>query len=303
MLAVGDLHIENFGTWRDREGRLIWGINDLDEACPLSYANDLLRLAVSAKLAIDSSQLSIDFTDACDALLTRYTEAINHPGQPFVLAESHGWQRELATRNLRDPARFWNQLDQLSTDTDMAPQDALAALEQALPENGMAYRIVHRLAGHGSLGRQRWLALADWHGGKIAREAKPLVPSAARWADAENSQEIFFERLQSAAVRMPDPYLVMHGRWLVRRLAPDCARIELASLPQSRDDAHLLRAMGHEMANLHLGSREAVAAVQADLQRRTATWLHEAAKNMAHATTEDWLIWKAGIGWNKAVNR
>ena len=28
VLAVGDLHIENFGTWRDAEGRLIWGVND-----------------------------------------------------------------------------------------------------------------------------------------------------------------------------------------------------------------------------------------------------------------------------------
>jgi uncharacterized protein (DUF2252 family) len=25
VLAVGDLHVENFGTWRDVEGRLIWG--------------------------------------------------------------------------------------------------------------------------------------------------------------------------------------------------------------------------------------------------------------------------------------
>jgi len=28
VLAVGDLHSENFGTWRDAEGRLIWGVND-----------------------------------------------------------------------------------------------------------------------------------------------------------------------------------------------------------------------------------------------------------------------------------
>ena len=34
VLAVGDLHTENFGTWRDAEGRLIWGINDFDEAFP-----------------------------------------------------------------------------------------------------------------------------------------------------------------------------------------------------------------------------------------------------------------------------
>ena len=50
-LAVGDLHVENFGTWRDVEGRLIWGINDFDEAWRLPYTNDLVRLATSALLA------------------------------------------------------------------------------------------------------------------------------------------------------------------------------------------------------------------------------------------------------------
>src|SRR5262245_46211851 len=51
VLAIGDLHLENFGTWRDREGRLVWGINDLDEAYPFPYTNDLVRLATSAFLA------------------------------------------------------------------------------------------------------------------------------------------------------------------------------------------------------------------------------------------------------------
>ena len=32
VLAVGDLHVENFGTWRDIEGRLVRGINDFDKA-------------------------------------------------------------------------------------------------------------------------------------------------------------------------------------------------------------------------------------------------------------------------------
>src|SRR6266481_6292357 len=41
VIAVGDLHIENFGTWRDAEGRLAWGVNDFDEACRLPYAPDL----------------------------------------------------------------------------------------------------------------------------------------------------------------------------------------------------------------------------------------------------------------------
>jgi uncharacterized protein (DUF2252 family) len=35
VLAVGDLHIGSFGTWRDAEGRLSWGVGDFDESYPL----------------------------------------------------------------------------------------------------------------------------------------------------------------------------------------------------------------------------------------------------------------------------
>ena len=59
VLAVGDLHLENFGTWRDVEGRLVWGLNDVDEACRLPYTNDLVRLATSAFLAIREHQLAL----------------------------------------------------------------------------------------------------------------------------------------------------------------------------------------------------------------------------------------------------
>ena len=48
VLAVGDLHVENFGTWRDAEGRLIWGVNDFDETVNLPYTQDLVRLGASA---------------------------------------------------------------------------------------------------------------------------------------------------------------------------------------------------------------------------------------------------------------
>ena len=51
MLAVGDIHLENFGTWRDADGRLVWGVNDFDEAAEMPYALDLIRLATSALVA------------------------------------------------------------------------------------------------------------------------------------------------------------------------------------------------------------------------------------------------------------
>jgi uncharacterized protein (DUF2252 family) len=35
ILAVGDLHVDSFGSWRDVEGRLCWGVDDFDDAYPL----------------------------------------------------------------------------------------------------------------------------------------------------------------------------------------------------------------------------------------------------------------------------
>src|SRR5215831_14231198 len=43
VVAVGDIHLENFGIWRDEEGRLIWGVNDFGEAAKMPYALDLVR--------------------------------------------------------------------------------------------------------------------------------------------------------------------------------------------------------------------------------------------------------------------
>src|SRR5205807_445946 len=97
VLSIGDLHLENFGTWRDAEGRLIWGINDLDEACRLSYANDLVRLATSALIAIRVGDLSVSAATACDAVLDGYAESLREGGIPFVLSERHPWLRDLAT--------------------------------------------------------------------------------------------------------------------------------------------------------------------------------------------------------------
>src|SRR3984893_15130338 len=87
VLAVGDLHVENFGTWRDQEGRLVWGINDFDEAFSLPYTNDLVRLAVSAHLAISADRLVLRPADACEAILKGYSRQLKGGGRPFVLAE------------------------------------------------------------------------------------------------------------------------------------------------------------------------------------------------------------------------
>ncbi len=78
----------------------------------------------------------------------------------------------------------------------------------------------------------------------------------------------------------------------MRRLAPDCSRIELVSLPEDKDEELLLYSMGRETANLHLGSKDSIRAVEKDLKRRPANWLHSAAKQMAKAVRRDWKKWR-----------
>jgi hypothetical protein len=291
VLAVGDLHVENFGTWRDQEGRLVWGINDFDEASPLPYTNDLVRLAVSAHLAISSDHLAIRPADACKAILEGYCDGLKAGGSPFVLAERHEWLRSTVMSELRDPVRFWEKLNGLVKNKSGVPPKARKALAIALPEKELTYRVVDRTAGLGSLGRQRFVAIAEWNGALIAREAKALVPPACVWADGRKNGRSHYDQILAQAIRCPDPFLKLGKGWVVRRLAPDCSRVELAALPKGRDEYKLLEAMGREIANVHLGCKSAIAKVKRDLNKRPPGWLHDAAKAMVRATVEDWQNW------------
>jgi hypothetical protein len=284
--SVGDLHIENFGTWRDIEGRLVWGVNDVDEACRLSYANDLVRVATSGILAARHDRITAAPRELCDALLEGYSKSIEEGGRPVILAEHYRWLRKIALNELRDPTVFWPKFDALRAATGDIPH---TLLKSALPGRGLPYRALKRVAGVGSLGRRRIVALATWHGGRIAREAKAWLPSAASWATNRTAAGLAATTLLGRAVRMPDPCLRFESGWIVRRLAPDCSRIELNTLPVVRDEERLLNAMGWEAANIHLG--RPVAAVRRDLRNRPRRWLERAAIAMADTVETEWRQW------------
>lgn len=293
VLAVGDLHVENFGTWRDCEGRLIWGVNDFDEAHPMAYANDLVRLSVSAHLAAEAGHLPLKQKGICEAILEGYVEAMRAHGRPYVLEEEHSWLRNMALGELRDPVHFWGKMDTLPTLKDEVPMSAVDAIEHLMPAHGIEYRLTHRVAGLGSLGHQRYVALAEWNGGRIAREAKALVSSACYWADqGQGPSEILYQTIISHAVRCPDPFVQLRGRWIARRLSPHCSRIELGTLKAQGEEMRLLHGMGWETANIHLGSRAARKAVISHIRKQKGKWLHRATADMLECVREDWKVWK-----------
>jgi hypothetical protein len=294
VLGVGDLHFENFGTWRDRETRLVWGVNDFDEAHPVAYANDLVRLATSVLLAIQTEHLTLRPPLACRAILAGYRGGLSAGGRPFVLAEDHPWLRRLAWVRLRAFARFWRRLYRPPLGQVEPPPHVGQVLESDLPDRDASRVLFPRIAGEGSLGHQRWVAMQDWRGGRLAREAKARAPSAAVWCASSSEAPPVdpYAAIVARAVRAPDPFLQISEQWLVRRLAPDCSRVELAELPGRKHEVALLEAMGWETANIHLGTPEMQAAIARDLDSRANGWLLRASRQMLRAVVGDWRAWR-----------
>ena len=292
LLAVNDLHIENFGTWRDSEGRLVWGVNDFDEAYPGVFAIDLVRLATSSFFAVETGPLRISRVRVCKALLSGYIDALKSGGSPFVLQEGHPELRQMAIARLKEPSIFWGKFDSQMKTPNAVPASARRALQALFPEKGLQYRAFHRQAGQGSLGRQRFVGMTNYRGGRIAREVKAMVPSACNFAHGKTGKKIFYMELCNAAVRCPDPFLNVTDDWIGRRLAPDCSRIELSALPRNRDEQLLLLAMGYETGNIHLGSPDAISGVLKALRKLPSDWLLTAAEAMYEDTLRDCKSWR-----------
>ena len=45
--VTGDQHLSNFGAWRNRNGEVVFGVNDVDEAAIFDFHIDVIRIAVS----------------------------------------------------------------------------------------------------------------------------------------------------------------------------------------------------------------------------------------------------------------
>lgn len=295
VTCVGDLHIENFGTWRDAEGRLAWGVNDFDEAAPLPYANDLVRLATSAFLAIRGKRWGLLEKAVCALVLEGYEAGLRSGGSPVVLAERNRKLGERVLAYLIEPRRFWvGRLGQsLRRQPGPSPR-ARAVLERALPRGAKAVAMWSRIAGLGSLGRPRFVAIAEWQGGLVAREAKAFAPSAVAWAtgaslpDPPNAPA---RQLLEGAIRSRDPFLSVSPEWIVRRLAPDSGKVRLANLGSVDLEAQIMILMGRELANVHLATPGAAAAILRHLRGQGPRWLRDAAAAMTRRVEEDHQAW------------
>ena len=301
VLAVGDLHVENFGVWLDTQQRLVWGVNDFDDACELPFTSDLVRLATSVMLAAKSASIEVTTETICARIIEGYASGLRKAEPILIPADEHAPLTKLTRATEEDPKKFWEK----KFDPRRNPEVKVRDLPKGLGDMfGASFRSRLRATfreqkspgGLGSLGRRRFMAVeTNKKGVYEAREAKALVPSALYWLRGQDRMPSQTATLLQHAIRIPDPYFQVHDRWLIRRLAPDVAKIEL---PTRRNDKRLslapalLRLMGRETANIHLGS-----VTQNDLENRLKElnrderWFATATDKMTASTRADYATW------------
>ncbi len=295
--GMGDAHIENFGTWRDEEGRLAWGANDLDEACKAPWLSDVLRLAVSARLAIDEGSLHLKAGEAAGAILAGYTESLKGAGRPHVLAEHSAWLREIAINKMRNPEAAWRKLEASMSDAGPGPSAKLRKqMRASLPARATDVKFHARVAGAGSLGRPRWVARGLLDGSYCAREAKAWMPSALSWAEGKPYKNCRVQaQLLAHSAGARDPVMHTSAGWTIKRIGPEHGRIELDEMQDSTQLLQLLGAMGAEVANLHLSDRSKGARVLTEAKNLSADTFRALSRDFEQRVCEDHKAYVAGV--------
>jgi Uncharacterized protein conserved in bacteria (DUF2252) len=281
-LGVGDLHVENFGTWLAPAGEA-FGVNDYDETGPVPFTNDLVRLATSALLAVRAGHLQLDPKDIAQHLRAGYGAsrggaagvALGDGSVPHVAAVAAMWRAAQP-----DTERFWTRIDAL-------PEAPAGASPEPVAGFALHTRRI-RTAGLGSRDHLRVVLEGELDGERAVFERKPLAPAAANYlagAEPKPDPRPYASVLERQHERSPSLQAQVRvvDETIVRRLDSHRGRIEIVDLPARRDEHALLWMMGYCTA-AHHGLSADTGAFAGELDAHV---LEHAATRMAAIVTED----------------
>lgn len=186
---VGDIHTENFGTFRSVTGQIVYDVNDFDETTESAYEYDIRRLAVSLMLAARENGHRLgDGINCAEAAVRGWIEALSlwrhfnrrqferMPDPPELrqlLADAKEVSRAEFLQKIAAEAAPGLFVFRRGADYPPAPDAERETAIRALPfflkhclapakADPRRYRfqdVARRIAGAGSLGRHRYAVL------------------------------------------------------------------------------------------------------------------------------------------------
>jgi len=278
----GDLHLENFGSYKGDNRLVYFDLNDFDEAALAPCTWDLLRLLTS--VLVGAGTLGLGAAQArglCRRLLEAYVSAIQDSKARWVERDT----AEGVVRELLDGLRTRTRKDFLDSRTvrvkglrqiRVEGKRALAATRQqhvrinafmrefarSQPNPGFfrLLDVVRRIAGTGSLGVQRYALLVEGKGspdGNYLLDLKQALPSSLvphldvkqpKWKSEAHRVVALQRRVQAIPMAFLTPVSIDGVPYVLRGLQPIEDRVALGHGKGKLDRAQQLMTTLGELA-------------------------------------------------------
>jgi uncharacterized protein (DUF2252 family) len=247
----GDLHLENFGSYKADNRLVYFDINDFDESALAPCLLDVARLTTGILIAADS--LQIDGSEAlalCETYLQRYAQTLGQGHARLVEKES----AEGATKHFLENRHRRNREDFIASHTEvdggkliLRPDKHILKVDKCLQKRLSTaiekwsqrqddpgfYQVLDvglRLAGTGSLGLERYVLLVAGKGKVASRSClvSYLDVKQPKWPnDAERIVAI--QRRMQAFPRALLGCVPFDGKWFVlKELQPEEDKMDLS---------------------------------------------------------------------------
>lgn len=285
--VCGDLHLENFGSYKGSNRQVYFDLNDFDEAALAPASWDLVRMLTSIELGVmDAGTKRSRAATLCRAFVEAYAQALVN-GKPYWL------ERETASgpiHHLLGTLRERNRSDFLDSRTERKANKrviridgkralavtplqrkavkallAVFAKTSATPNFYRVEDLARRVAGTGSLGLDRFIVLVNGNGGRDGNyllDLKLAAPSSLkpylsvkqpRWANQAQRVVTLQQRIQAVPMAFLNSVEMDGASYVLRALQPSEDRICIAG-PEigSAELEELIHSMGQMVAWAHL---------------------------------------------------
>ena len=288
----GDLHLENFGSYKANNRLVYFDINDFDEAVLAPVTWDLVRVltsvfAAGASLRVDAKQALL----LCKEFLQAYSKALESGKSSWVDRDNASGLVRSLLDGLRDRSRV-EHLDKYTVRGKKRRSircDGARALKASDKEFARASKLVdafaatqkhrdreffevvdvaHRIAGVGSLGVERYIVLVTGKSSPdenylldvkqtfaSSLEAKIQGVTQPVWPSEASRVVTLQDRMQAATTAFAGSVATAKGKrsYVVRALQPSADRVALDDSEVTFEQVrNVISQLGHLVAWAHL---------------------------------------------------